>query len=131
MEEKIMEIIKAMDDCDIVRLWNEYCYATNNYDDEIFDGYAIEELIENSNEGATYWINRFFYGSDDYNENSGANPNRDYFQFNGYGNIVSFDYIYNSYSGKFSHIDETDLVDYIIENKESFGNDEIEEILAA
>lgn len=131
MEEKIMNIIKAMDDSEIVSLWNEYCYASNRYDDEIFDDYTLEEMINNSNEGGLYWVNRFYFGSDDYSENGSANPNRNYFQFDGYGNINSFDYVYNNYTNEFSYIYPEEMIDYMIENKESFGNDEIDEVLEA
>ena len=129
MEEKILNIFKEMDDDEIVSIWNEYCYECNMYDDEILDYDRMEELIESSSEGGLYWINRFFYGSDDYSSEGSANPNRNYFSFNGYGNIESFDYIYNSYSGEFNHIDIDALIDYIIENKESFNNDDIAEAL--
>jgi hypothetical protein len=130
MNEKLLELFKNMDDSDIVSVWNEYCYASNSYDDEILDYDRLEDLIKcDSQNDAFYWINRFFYGSDDYSNEGGANPNRDYFTFNGYGNIVSFDYIYNSYSEKFYHIDIDALIDYIVENKESFYNDDIQAIL--
>ena len=128
MEEKIRSIFEEMDDAEIVSIWNEYCYDCNLYDDEILDYERMEELIQNSNEDGMYWINRFFYGSDDYSTEGSANPNRDYFTFNGYGNVISFDYIYNSYTNEFNHIDIDDLIDHMIENKESFGNDEIEEL---
>jgi len=128
MEEKIMEIIKALDDSEIVSLWNEYCYAANRYDDEIFDSYALEEMIDNSNEGGLYWVSRFFYGSDDYSTEGSANPNRDFFQFDGYGNLKSFDYVYNNFKDEFSYVYPEEMIDYMIENKESFGNDEIEEV---
>lgn len=129
-EKRIRNILTEMDDSEIVTIWNEYCYESNNYDNEILDAGTLEDLIENSGESSLFWVNRFFYGSDDYSTEGSANPNRDYFTFNGYGNIVSFDYIYNRYEDEFSHIDESELINYIIENKESFGNDEIEEVLA-
>ena len=119
----------SLEDGEIVAIWNEYVRETSCYDDEIFDFDTMEEMIENSSEGGLYWVNRFFYGSDDYNSESGANPNRNYFTFNGYGNIESFDYIYNSYSDTFNHIEIDDLINYIIENNESFYNDKIENIL--
>ena len=128
MKEKILEVIKEMEDGDIISLWNEYCYDANRYDDEIIDAYKLEELIENSND-AMNWLNRFYFGYDDYNKEGSANPNRNYFTFNGYGNIISFDYIYNSYKEEFSYIFIDDLIDYIIENENAFGVDEIEEIL--
>ena len=131
MNEKLLELFKSMDDSDIVNVWNEYCYASNSYDDEILDYDRLEDLIKcDSQNDAFYWINRFFYGSDDYSsDEASANPNRNYFTFNGYGNIVSFDYIYNSYSEEFNHIDIDALIDYIVENKESFYNDDIQEII--
>lgn len=130
MNEKLLELFKNMDEDDLVSVWNEYCRETNRCDDEILDSYSLEELIRNGNQDDPFnWINRFFYGSDDYSEDGSANPNRNYFKFNGYGNIVSFDYIYNSYSEEFNHIDIDALIDYIIENKESFYNSDIQEIL--
>lgn len=127
-KERILEVIKQMDDSDIVQLWNEYCQDANRYDDEIMDAYTMEELIENSNDTMN-WLNRFFFGYDDYNKEGSANPNRNYFTFNGYGNIISFDYIYNQFSDEFSYIWIDELIDYIIENENAFGVDEIAEIL--
>lgn len=126
--EKILEVIKGMEDGDIINLWNEYCYDANRYDDEIMDAYTLEELIENSNDTMN-WLNRFYYGTDDNQEGTSANPNRNYFTFNGYGNIISFDYIYNSYTEEFNYIFINELIDYIIETENSFGVDEIQEIL--
>jgi len=119
----------GLDDDKIVSIWNEYIHENNLFDDEIFDYDTMEEMIENSSEGGLYWVNRFFYGSDDYSNEGSANPNRNYFMFNGYGNIVSFDYIYNSYTDTFNHIEIGDLIDYIIENNDSLFDDDIQEIL--
>ena len=129
MFEKILEVFKSMDDSEIIRIWNEYCSECNLFDDEIMDADQLEELINCSNEGGLYWVNRFFYGSDDYDQDGSANPNRDYFRFNGYGNLISFDYIYNEYKNEFNHIDIDDLINYIMENVNSFDNDDIQEIL--
>lgn len=131
LRENLMDLFKTMSDEEIVSVWNEYCYTANYYEHEIIDCDQLEELVKDSNEGGLYWVNRFFYGSDDYNKEGGANPNRNYFVFNGYGNIESFDYIYNQYSGEFNHIDIDSLIDYIIENDEDFTNDDIREILEA
>lgn len=129
LKERIRTALTEMDDSEIVNIWNEYCYTTNNFDDEIFNDCALEEMINNSQDGALYWVNRFFYGSDDYSKDGSANPNRNYFQFNGYGNIQSFDYIYNNYSDTFSYIDVDSLIDYIIDNNDSLYCDDIQEIL--
>lgn len=128
---EILEAIKDMTDSDIVCLWNEYARKTNSFDDEILTDYELEELIENSSEGALYWINKFFYGHADYNENEPANPNHSYFYFNGYGNIISMNYITNSYAASYFQgpIDIDSLINYIIDNEEPFYNSEIEAIL--
>lgn len=131
MNEKLLELFKNMDDSDIISVWNEYCSMVNCFDDEIMDYETLEEYISNDSKNDTItWLNRFYFGSDDYSSEEGsANPNRNYFTFNGYGNIVSFDYIYNSCSEEFNHIDIDALIDYIVENKESFYNDDIQKIL--
>lgn len=126
--ERVMDVLKEMDDSELVSVWNEYCYATNRYDDEILDAYSMEEWIENAKDKISL-LNRFYFGSDAYDEKSSANPNRNYFTFNGYGNVISFDYIYNSYTNEFNYIDADDLVDYIIENEEAFYNNDIQDIL--
>lgn len=126
--ERIMDVLKEMDDSELVSIWNEYCYATNHYDDEILDAYRMEEWINNSGDAMNI-LNRFYFGHDDYDENGSANPNRNYFTFNGYGNIISFDYIYNSSSNEFNYIYVNDLIDYIIENEDPLYNDDIQDIL--
>ena len=127
-KERILEVIKGMYDGDIVQLWNEYCQDANRYDDEIMDAYTMEEWVTNSNDTMNI-LNRFYFGSDEEREGTSANPNRNYFTFNGYGNIISFDYIYNQFSDEFYYIFIDELIDYIIENENAFGVDEIEEIL--
>ena len=128
INEKIKNVFREMDNSDIVYIWNEYCQSAYRCDDEILDAYTMEEWITNSGDVMNI-LNRFYFGSDEEREGTSANPNRNYFTFNGYGNIISFDYIYNSYSDEFYYIWIDELIDYIVENRESFGNYEIEEIL--
>ena len=131
-KKAIRDILTTLDDSDIITIWNEYCAEVNRYDDEIMDYYTLEEYISNAGDDTMQWLNRFYFGSDDYSDESGsANPNRNYFTFNGYGNIISFDYLYNEYTDKFNYIDDELLIDYIIDNKESFYNDDIQEIIDA
>lgn len=131
-EKEIRKILTKIDESELLYMWNEYCAEVNRYDDEIMDYDTLMEYIENSNGDTLTWLNRFYYGSDDYSDESGsANPNRNYFAFNGYGNIVSFDYLYNEYTNKFNYIFEDELIDYIIDNQESFSNDDIQEIIDA
>ena len=126
--EKIKNVFRGMCENEIVYIWNEYCQSTNNCDDEILDAYTMEEWIRCGDDVMNI-LNRFYFGTDDEREGTSANPNRNYFTFDGYGNIVSFDYIYNSHYDEFYYICIDELIEYIIENCESFGNDEIEEIL--
>ena len=130
LKEKLYDLFCNMDDEELVCIWNNYCSETYMFDDEIYTADGLEEIMKTYNyEDPFYWVNRFFYGYDEYSENGSANPNRNYFIFNGYGNIVSFDYIYNQYKYEFSHIDIDSLIDYIIENKDSLYNTDIEDIL--
>ena len=128
LKERIINLFKAMNDGEVISLWNEYCREVNKFDDEIMDAYELEEWVNNSGDTMNI-LNRFFFGSDEEIEGASANPNRDYFKFNGYGNIISFDYIYNQFSDEFYYIDVDELAEYIAENEESFYNDEIQEIL--
>ena len=127
LRSRLLEVIKTLDDSAIVSLWNDYCYNTKNYDGEILDAYGFEEYCKNEN--ITTLLNRMFFGSDDMGgDNSSANPNRNYFCFNGYANIISFDYIYNEYSNEFYHIDIDSLLDYLEESQECCGISELEEV---
>ena len=89
------------------------------------DEYQIEEWASDSGDVMNI-LNRFYFGSDDERPGSSANPNRNYFTFNGYGNIISFDYIYNQFTDEFYHIFEDDLIDYMIKESRHFDNSEIE-----
>ena len=128
MEEKILAAIKEMSDSEIISLWNEYCDQCNSFDNRIYDMGEFNEIY--SSVEPEEIARRVCYGSDEFNKDSSFNPNRDYFYFDGYGNPVSFDYIYNECSNEFyGNIDIDSLIDYIIENNDSLCNDEIQEIL--
>ena len=128
--EKLLELFTNMDDSELVSVWNEYCCTTNS-EGEILDYETLEEYISNDSIHNTLdWLNRFYFGSDEYSTEEGsANPNRNYFTFNAYGNVISFDYIYNSYTKEFNHMDIDELIEYIIENDDALYNDDIQEIL--
>ena len=128
LKERIIDLFKEMNECEVISVWNEYCRETNKFDDEIMDDYELEEWANNSGDTMNI-LNRFFFGSDEEREGTSANPNRNYFKFNGYGNIVSFDYIYNQFTDEFYYVDADELAEYIAENEESFYNDEIQEII--
>lgn len=130
MKEKLFNTFTQMNDNEIISVWNEYCNKSNRFDDEIWDAYRMEEWITSGYDVMAI-LNCFYFGSDEEREGTSANPNRNYFTFNGYGNIISFDYIYNSFSNEFYYIDIDNLIEYIIENKDALYNDEIQEILDA
>ena len=112
--DRIIECIQEMTTSELVSLHNEYCYAANNYDDEIMNSDRLDEICDGQD--ATWIANRVYFGE--------YHPQASYIKFNAYGNFQSiFEYEISQY------IDETAIAEYIIENNECFCNDEIKEIL--
>ena len=108
--EAIKNIIEDMDDSDAVALHNEWCYETNNYDDEIIEMERFDEICEGMTPSDI--ANHIFYGD--------FNPNHDYFHFNGYGNFESTDYPTDwIYPG--------DIAREVVDRECAFENDEIQE----
>lgn len=116
MEDKIKAIIEAMDDGDKIALWNESCYECSFYDDEIFKMQDFDDLM--SNNTPSELASRIFFGG-------GFNPNHDYFAFDGYANLVSFNFT----DDENSPFCLNDLVDRIMRNENAFGCDEIADVL--
>lgn len=129
LEDQIMDVLKNLDDSEMVNVWNEYCERVNDYDSRIEDMEMLDEIF--SGQDAIYILQRAYYGHDQWSDDSEFNPNRAWFTFNGYGNLISLDWIgYNSYAGKFGDcIDEEAVVDYIIDNIDGLYCDEITDIL--
>lgn len=106
----IKNIIEDMITSDAVALHNEWCYETNNYDDEIIEMERFNEICS--------WMSpldiatKTFYGD--------FNPNHGYFYFNGYGNFESTDY-------PTDRIYPNDIAIDVVDSGKSFGNDEIQE----
>lgn len=131
-ENEILKILKGMDSEEIRYINNEYCDDNNYYDNCV---YPMEDLAEHfSNDDIMNFANRMYFGNDENREESSFNPNRDYFYFNGYANLVSLDYLdYNEYSKEFMYdffdCEIDDIIKWIIENDLDFDNDEIREIL--
>lgn len=108
MREKLYDILNEMNDDDIVLVWNEYCYNTNYYDDNIeymdflddfFCDMSATEILEH--------IDRDFYVRDKY------------FFSNIYG--------YESFNDPYEVVDVDALADYILGNEETLGSDELVE----
>ena len=81
-KENLDEFISAIDELDS---YNGYLDDNRLYDmemlDEIYQGKSVTEILR-----------RAFYGHDERDgKKSEFNPNREYFYFNGYGNLVSID----------------------------------------
>lgn len=108
--EAIKNIIKDMDDSDAVALHNEYCYETNDYDDEIIEMERFDEICEGMTPSDI--ARSIVYGD--------FNPNHNYFHFNGYGNFESTvdptDWIYPG-----------DIARGVVDRECAFENDEIQE----
>ena len=108
--EAIKNIIEDMDDSDAVALHNEYCYETNNYDDEIIEMERFDEICEGMTPSDI--ASSIVYGD--------FSPNHDYCHFNGYGNVEATgnptDWIYPG-----------DIAREVVNREKSFGNDEIQE----
>ena len=108
--EVIKNIIEDMDDSDAVALHNEYCYETNDYDDEIIEMERFDEICEGMTPSDI--ANRIFYGD--------FNPNHEYFHYDGYGNFESTNYPTDwIYPG--------DIAREVVDREEFFENDEIQE----
>ena len=128
LKERIIDLFKEMNEGEEKTPTKQNTTEENKKHEEIKDASELEEWVNNSGDTMNI-LNRFFFGSDEEREGTSANPNRNYFTFNGYGNIISFDYIYNQFTDKFYYVDADELAEYIAENEESFYNDEIQEII--
>lgn len=104
-KEEIKEILENLDDCELLRIWNEFDQYSTIYTSEEFDeicgGMTPSEIA----------LKCF---------NGDFNPNHDFWTFNGYENLKSSDYLDELIS-----ID--DLADYIADNEEAFDNDDLQE----
>ena len=108
--EAIKNIIEDMDTSDALALHNEYCYKTNDYDDEIIEMERFDEICEGMTPSDI--ARSIFYGD--------FNPNHEYFHYNGYGNFESTNYPTDwIYPG--------DIAREVVDSECSFENDEIQE----
>ena len=108
--EAIKNIIENMDESDAVALHNEYCYETNDYDDEIIEMERFDETCEGMTPSEI--ARSIVYGD--------FNPNHDYFHYDGYGNFESTDY-------PTGWIYPGDIAREVVGRECAFGNNEIQE----
>ena len=110
--QKLVDYINGIGVEEKIALHNAYCDAANCMDNCIYEMNDMEEILC----GVDTWklVSMMKYGNFDFQN--------DFWTFNGYGNIDSYDAwelpIYAS-----------DIADYIMSEKDSLGNDEIQEIL--
>lgn len=111
--------------------------AYNGYlgDDRYYSMDDLDELY--SGQDASEILRRAFYGYDEdtYSTDSSGNreygafnPNRDYFRFNGYGNLVSADY--KDYSAQLDHYAVEAMLENLTEIDAIDDNDELSEMFA-
>ena len=113
IKQKIVDYINSMNTDEIVALHNDYCEAAGSEDDRIYSMYELDELLEGRT--PTDILSMGFYGD--------FRPHHDFFWFNGYGNLKSADHTADM------PIFAIDIANYILSEKDSLGNDEIQEIL--
>ena len=109
----LKEALEDMNSRDLVQLHNVYCDLCNMCDDEIHAN--DEDFFETFFNGSPYDLYAAVARGD-------CNPNHDWIRFNGYGNLQTSNCVSD-------WIDESDIVDYMIENDEDLENEDIRDIL--
>ena len=111
-KQKIVDYINGMGVEEKIALHNTYCDAANCMDDCIYAMDEMDEILD----GVDTWklVDMMRYGNFDFQN--------DFWGFNGYGNLVSYDALDLP-------IFASDIADYILSKEDSLGNDEIQEIL--
>lgn len=128
-EKEIREELKDLFKNDDT-LFNETIEELDSYNGYLGDDrYYPMEYLTDYIDTSDLWnslIYRMFYGSDDdcYITNSQFNPNRKYYYYNGYGNLVSSDYKdYSDYLNDY-------FIDSLLENHSDLSLDaDIEALL--
>lgn len=78
-------------------------------DDAFIDSDTFFDLLANEE---PYEVARQFFMGEDLDSKGPANPTRDYFRYNGYGNVESTD----DPGATYSEILDTEIVDYIMDH---------------
>ena len=126
--KSIIEYFKENED-----IFNECMEELDSYngylgDDRYYEMYMLDEFYHDTK--PTELLERVFYGYDEdtstEDNHTEFNPNREYFRYNGYGNLVSADY--KDYSCYLDHY----MVEAMEENKNDIyginDNTELEEL---
>lgn len=108
---ELVEVLDQVENSELVRIWNE-AIAEDNPDEMIYSMDEFDEVFRYEQPSRLACMIQF--GDFNYNHN--------WFKFNGYGNIITSDHV-----PELICIDE--LADYIIESHNSYGIDDISELL--
>lgn len=114
--DAIKNALEEMNTADIIAVHNEYCDSSNNMDDYI---YSMEEFDEIMGNMSPWDIVRAAYFGHEFN------PTNDYFRFNGYANLESFDFAPGGNSGVYI----SDIAEHIDRNGDALNNDDIQAVL--
>lgn len=118
--DKVLDVLSDLSEVDLISVWNEYCDANNYVDDRI---YYMSELDDVYGYGVldgspiTDIINTI---RDDFRD---FDTSCDYFGITMYG-YESFDSL-DSFSG----FDMSDLCNYIVDNDDELGENQLREVL--
>ena len=80
-------------------------------DNAIYDMDLLPDIV--GNRSIFDLLNMAYFGRDEWNKENSFNPNRDYFYFNGYGNLVSTD------RRDYSFLLDAYFIESVAENKEN------------
>ena len=109
--DEIREVLENLDSYEVVSAWNRYCEENSYYDDMVYPMYEFDDLMYGLKPSEI--VAKL---------DSSFDINDDFFTWDSYGEVVSFNYISDS------SIDLDDLADYMDEHEEDFDIDEIKEI---
>ena len=108
--DKIHEVLENLDSYEVVSAWNRYCEENSYYDDMVYTMDEFDDLMYGLKPSE---IVAKLDSSFDVTEN--------FFAWDEYGEVVSFNYISDS------SIDLDDLAEYMDEIEEIFDEDEEDE----
>lgn len=111
-QEQIKTYLQDLDGDTLKRVWNDYCYTNSLDDNNIYDMDEFDDIMSDST--PTDIAERIFYGD--------FKPCDNYFNFDGRGNLASFDYLEELIS-----ID--DLAQYICSTDDDLNNYDLRHFL--
>lgn len=110
MSEKVEEVFDRLGSAKQISIFNEYCDRNNYFDSYIYEMDMIDEVLRGDEPSDILW----------WAEGNDFHAHDPYFKFDG-NDLESTDY-------PLDWIYEYDLINYMVNNEESFGENEIQEI---